>query len=60
MIQSRAKSAAGSKVVIRVELTAVEAKGPGRALVRCRNTASIEGRPDQPVMVAESLAMVMS
>lgn len=50
----------GSKVAIRVELTGVEDKGPGRTLVRCRNTATVEGRPDQVVMVADSLAMVMS
>jgi acyl dehydratase len=51
---------AGSSVVIRVELTEVESKGPGRTLVRCRNTAHLEIALDRPVMVAESLAMLMA
>jgi len=51
---------AGSRVAIRVELAAVEPKGPGRTLVRCRNTAFIEGAPECPVMVAESMGMVMA
>jgi acyl dehydratase len=52
--------AAGSSVVIRVELAEVQSKGPGRTLVRCRNTAYCEGDLDRPVMVAESLAMLMA
>jgi len=51
---------AGTRVQIRVELVEVEAKGPSRTLVRCRNTAIAEGAPERPLMVAESLAMVMS
>ena len=51
---------AGTRVQVRVELVEVEAKGSGRTLVRCRNTAIAEGAPDKPLMVAESLAMVMS
>jgi acyl dehydratase len=51
---------AGSSLAIRVALIEVEAKGPGRTLVRCRNVATLEGQPDKPVMVADSLAMVMS
>ena len=51
---------AGSSLVIRVELTEVESKGPGRTLLRCRNTAYLESAPDRPVMVAESLAMLMA
>ena len=51
---------AGSSVVIRVELTEVESKGPGRTLLRCRNTAYLESAPDRPVMVADSLAMLMA
>ena len=51
---------AGSRVAIRVELAAVEPKGPGRTLVRCRNTAFIDGAPERPVMVAESMGMVMA
>ena len=51
---------AGTRVQVRVELVEVEAKGTGRTLVRCRNTAIAEGAPERPLMVAESLAMVMS
>ena len=51
---------AGSMVAIRVELAAVEPKGPGRTLVRCRNTAFIEGAPERAVMVADSMGMVMA
>ena len=43
-----------------VELAAVEAKGSGRTLVRCRNTAYADGALDKPLMVAESLAMVIA
>ncbi|MDM0053848.1 MaoC family dehydratase [Variovorax sp. J22R24] len=50
---------AGSRVVVQVELAEVEAKGPGRTLVRCRNTAFIEGAQERPVMVAESMGMVL-
>ena len=52
--------AEGSSVLIRVELTDVQSKGPGRTLVRCRNTAYCENDLDRPVMVAESLAMLMT
>lgn len=51
---------AGTSVVIRVELTGVEAKGPGRMLARCRNIACAADAPDKPLLVAESLAMVMA
>jgi acyl dehydratase len=51
---------AGSSVVMRVELAEVQSKGPGRMLVRCRNTAYCEGDLDRPVMVADSLAMLMA
>ena len=51
---------AGSRVVLRVELAAVEPKGPGRTLVRCKNTAFVDGAPERPVMVAESMGMVMA
>ena len=50
---------AGSSVVIRVELADVQSKGSGRTLVRCRNTAYGTDNLDRPVMVAESLAMLM-
>ena len=51
---------AGSSVVIRVELAEVQSKGSGRTLVRCRNTAYGTDNLDRPVMVAESLAMLMA
>jgi acyl dehydratase len=51
---------AGSRVALRVELAGVEAKGAGRTLVRCSNTAFIEGAPERAVMVAESMALVMA
>lgn len=50
----------GKSIVIRVELADVESKGPGRTLVRCRNTAFLTGDSERPVMVAESLGMVLS
>jgi acyl dehydratase len=51
---------AGQAIVTRVELAAVEAKGPGRYLVRTKNTAYIAGVIERPVLVAETLAMVMA
>jgi len=53
---------AGTSVLMRVELTGVEAKGPGpgRVLARCRNTVCAADAPDKPLLVAESLAMVMA
>lgn len=51
---------AGTALQVRVELAEVEAKGPGRTLMRCRNTAFAEGAPERPLMVADSLALVMS
>jgi len=48
----------GSAIVTRVELAAVEAKGPGRWLVRTKNTVYTAGDVERPVLVAESLAMV--
>ena len=50
----------GSRIVIRVEMTGVEPKGGGRTLMRCRNTAYREGDLERPVMVAESLYMLMA
>ena len=50
---------AGMSLVMRVELSAVEEKGPGRFLVRCTNTACDAAAPDKKVMVAESLGMVL-
>ena len=51
---------AGTSVVMRAELTGVEAKGPGRMLARCRNTVCAADAPDRPLLVADSLAMVMA
>ena len=51
---------AGSRIVVQVALNTVESKGPGRTLLRLRNTAFVEGAPERPVMVAESMGMVMS
>ena len=50
----------GSRIVIRVELTSAESKGAGRTLIACRNTAFREDRLDRPVMVAESLYLLMA
>jgi acyl dehydratase len=50
----------GTALQLRVELAEVEVKGQGRTLVRCRNTAFAEGAPEKPLMVADSLALVMS
>jgi acyl dehydratase len=50
----------GSAIAIRVELAEVEDKGPGRYLVRSRNSAYRVGDPDKPVMVADTLALVMA
>ena len=50
----------GTSLVMRVELTAVEEKGAGRFLVRCTNTAFNADVPEQKVMVAESLGMVLT
>jgi len=51
---------AGKAIVVRVELAGVEAKGPGRHLVCTKNTAYLADEPLRPVLVAESLAMVMA
>jgi acyl dehydratase len=48
----------GSAIVTRVELAEVQAKGPGRCLVRTRNTVYLAVDVERPVLVAESLAMV--
>ena len=52
--------AEGSAIAIRVELAEVEPKGSGRFLVRSRNTAYKVGDLDKPVMVADTLAMVLA
>ncbi|MBO9514577.1 MAG: MaoC family dehydratase [Variovorax sp.] len=50
----------GSYVRIHVELAEVSEKQPGQWLVRCKNTAYAGGDAWRPVMVAESLAMVVA
>jgi len=50
----------GSYVRLRVELAEVTQKQPGQWLVRCRNTAHAGGDAWSPVMVADSLALVMT
>ena len=59
-VRFMAQVTAGTSIVLRVELADVAAKGPGRALVRCRNTAYALDAPERPVMVAESLGMVLA
>ena len=48
----------GSKVRVRISLESAEQKAPGRFVLRILNTLEIEGK-EEPVMIAESLAMVM-
>ena len=50
----------GSYVRLHVELVETTPKQPGQWLVRCRNTAHAVGDAWTPVMVADSLALVMS
>ncbi|MEJ8810051.1 MaoC family dehydratase [Variovorax ureilyticus] len=50
----------GTYVRLHVELVEVTEKQPGQWLVRCKNTAYAGGDSWRPVMVAESLAMVVS
>lgn len=50
---------AGTPVQLRVEVTEVTAK-TGGCLVRCKNTAHSVIDPSKPLMVADSLAMVMA
>jgi len=49
---------AGTAVRVHVELTEVTPKSNGGFLVRCKNTAHSVVDPSQPLMVADSLAMV--
>jgi acyl dehydratase len=51
---------AGTTLVIRVELAAVEARGEGRFLVRCTNTAFDAANRDRKVMIADTLGMVLA
>ncbi|MBO9649100.1 MAG: MaoC family dehydratase [Variovorax sp.] len=50
----------GSYVRLHIELVEANEKQPGQWLMRCKNTAYASGDSWRPVMVAESLAMVMS
>lgn len=51
---------AGSVLTVRVELKGVEPKGDGRWLVRLASSAFTVAEPQRPVLVAESLAMVVA
>ena len=51
---------AGSVLTVRVELKGVEPKGEGRWIVRLASTAYTVAEPQRPVLVAESLAMVVA
>ena len=51
---------AGSVLTVRVELKGVEPKGDGRWLVRLSSSACTVAEPQRPVLVAESLAMVLA
>ncbi len=50
---------AGARVRNRVELIAADTKGPGRVLIKTRNTIAIEGQ-DKPALVAELLTMLIA
>ena len=50
---------AGARVRNRVELLTAETKGPGRVLIKTRNTIAIEGE-DKPALVAELLTMLIA
>ena len=47
-------------LTVRVELKGVESKGEGRWLVRLANSAFTVAEPQRPVLVADSLAMVVA
>ena len=51
---------ADSELVLQVSIAAVEPKGTGRYLVRCANAAYKATSRERPVMVGESLALVMA
>jgi acyl dehydratase len=50
---------AGTSLVLRVGISGVEAKGAGRFLVRCTNTAYCTDAADRPVMIGDSLGLVL-
>ena len=51
---------ADTTLVLQVAIASVEPKGPGRFLVRCTNTAFKADARERPVMVGESLALVLA
>ena len=51
---------ADSELVLQVSIASVEPKGTGRYLVRCANAAYKATSRERPVMVGESLALVMA
>jgi acyl dehydratase len=52
--------AAGSAVYLRTELAEVSPKQPGTFLVRCTNALHVSKYSERPVMVADSLALVVA
>lgn len=50
---------AGARVRNRVEVMAVEPRGPGKVLLTTRNTLEIEGE-DKPALIAEALVMLIA
>jgi acyl dehydratase len=50
---------AGSRVRTRVHLLSAEDKGPGRLLIKTKNTVEIEGE-EKPALVAEMLVLLVA
>jgi acyl dehydratase len=50
---------AGSRIRTRVQLLSAENKGPGRVLIKTKNTVEIEGE-EKPAVVAEMLILMVA
>lgn len=50
---------AGSRIRTRVQLLSAEDKGPGRVLIKTKNTVEIEGE-EKPAVVAEMLVLMVA
>ena len=50
---------AGSRVRTRVHLLLTENKGPGRLLIKTKNTVEVEGE-GKPALVAEMLVLLVA
>jgi acyl dehydratase len=50
---------AGSRIRTRVQLLSAEDKGPGRVLIKTKNTVEIEGE-EKPALVAEMLVLMVA